>query len=161
MSLGARISEFLDGNRPDAPIWLRLLTGAAFGAVFSVFVPIIALVWLIGGAEVQTRSALIRADLLTLLYPLGAIISGALFVALVGYCRSRVAASISGIVALAPWFVAIGLCFNRGYSTWTPDHTVTTTICTLLIGGGLGWFTAESRFHRRVASISLRPNGQL
>ena len=155
MPLGNEMARFLDGERPNASLGLRLLTGATFGTVFAVFTPIIAVFWLVKGAEFQAQNGmLIRVDLLTLLYPLGAVISGALFSGLVSYRRNRVAASLSGMIALAPWFLAIVVCFDRGYLDWTRFHTAIASFCAVMMGGWLGWFAAHARLHNRSSGTS-------
>jgi hypothetical protein len=149
MNVGTEIARFLDGEHPEASLGLRFLTGALLGAVFAIFTPLLALLWFVSGPEVMTRkSILVRVDLLTALYPLGAVITGALFAALVSYARSRVTASLLGVAAFIPWCAAIGLCIDRGYADWSAKHTFLTLFCAVVFGGFAGWFTAHARLHK-------------
>jgi hypothetical protein len=139
------LARYLDGDRPDAPVRVRLATGAAVGAVFCVFVPLLLLMWALGGREVSLRHGiLLRVDLLAVLYPLGAIVSGALLFALTALTRTRLLGALLGAVAILPWVAGIVICFDRGYSTWQPLHTMTTASMALIMGGKVGWDRTRS-----------------
>ena len=134
---------------PRAPIRVRAAAGAAAGSVFAVFTPILAATWLFRGAEVTIARGLVRVDLLTLLYPLGAVIAGALLCILLPYGRGRIGGALLGAISLLPWIAAIAWCMDRGYAQWQVSHTILTFLVATLLGAPLGWhlgaFTQRAR----------------
>src|SRR5688572_6739760 len=143
-----RIARLLDGDRPDAPFASRLATGALVGAFFAVFVPVILILWAIGGRETVIKGTTVRLDLLTAIYPLGAVLSSALLYALAPLSPSRVLRALLGAIAFVPWFAGIAWCSDGGYATWRSKHTAVTIISALAIGAPLGWNTTPKRKQR-------------
>ena len=142
--LGNEIARFLDGSRPKASVRLRLLAGASVGAVFAAFTPILALIWAVKGPVFVDRNGVrLRVDVLTFAYPLGAVLSGALFSLLVSYCRSRLVGALAGAAALTPWFALVVAATDDGLAAWTRAHTVTVLVGAGVIGGWLGWFAVH------------------
>jgi len=138
--LSDEIARFLDGDRPNASAWLRFGAGALLGACFAVFTPILLGLWAFGGPEITLRGGqLLRVDLLSLLYPLGAVFSGGLFCLLTPRAPNRPARALLGALAVSPWFAAVALCIDRGYAAWQGPHTVTTLLGAISIGAPLGW----------------------
>ena len=136
------IARFLDGERPEARPALRFTAGALVGSCFALFTPILLGLWIFRGREVLLkRGGSVRVDLASLLYPLGAVISGALFVLLVSRARSRIVAALLGSLALLPWLVSIVVCINQGYAHWQMAHTVTTLLGAIGLGAPLGWLS--------------------
>jgi hypothetical protein len=137
--LTEEIARFLDGAPPDAPLRVRLAAGAGLGACFGVFVPLIAGLWWLRGAEFVTRRGLrVRADLLTVTYALGALVSGALLFALAPRASRPAIAGLAGAVAMLPWLAGIALCMDRGYANWTVQHTILTLGSATVLGIPLG-----------------------
>jgi len=119
----------------------RMIRGAIQALrYFGIFCLLILALWLFGGAEQESRGMTIRADLLTLLYPAGVIIAGAVFGLLEPVAdRSRGAAMAVGVIALLPWVLGISLTMDRGYADWTIGHTITSLITTVLLGSAAGY----------------------
>lgn len=146
------IARFLDGERPNASPRLRFGAGALLGGCLALFTPILLGLWAIEGAEITVPPGRpVRVDLLSLVYPLGAIVSGGLFCLLTSYASTRLARAVLGAVAVLPWFAAIALCLDRGYAAWQSAHTVTTLLGALSLGAPLGWIS-----HSRAARLTDR-----
>ena len=110
------------------------------GASFAIFTPLLLIAWAVGGREITGRGGvLVRVDLLVALYPLGAIVSGALLFGLTALARGRLLRALLGAVAFLPWVAGIALCIDGGYSVWRPLHTVTTVFMALALGAPIGW----------------------
>jgi hypothetical protein len=137
MALSAEVSRFFD-TPWDKPLLVRVVAGGVAGALFTIFVPAFLLMWALDGPEVVYRRQLLRVDLAALLYPIGAVLSGSLFAALVVQARSKIAAMAAAFAAFLPWMAAMALCTNRGYEAWAMGHTVTTIFGALLLGFPLG-----------------------
>ena len=111
----------------------------AVGTVFVPFTVLIFAMWIFGGPEQRVRGALVRVDLLLLLYPLGAILTGAILGVLEPFVgRSRWRAALTGAVAVLPWFAGIALTTDHGYRDWNGAHTFTIVIMTLVFGPVVG-----------------------
>ena len=147
-----RLAYFLDADRPDAPLSARFLDGALFGLVFfAVFTPLILLSWALEGREATIRGVETRLDLLSLLYPLGAIVSNSLLFGLTSFVRSRLARALLGIGAFLPWFAAMALCIERGHTDWRVLHTWTTVLSAVVIGAPIGWGMTQPKIRRRTS----------
>ena len=111
----------------------------AVGTVFVPFTILIFAMWIFGGPEQRVRGALVRVDLLLLLYPLGAIVTGAILGVLEPFVgRSRWRAALTGAVAVLPWLAGIALTTDHGYRDWNGAHTFTIVIMTLVFGPVVG-----------------------
>jgi hypothetical protein len=135
-----KLARYLDGDRPDAPLRDRFATGALVGALFASFTPLLLLLWAIGGREITSRGGqVVRVDLLAAIYPLGAVVTGALLFGLTALVRARVLRALLGAVAFLPWVAGIALCMNAGHVVWRPMHTVATILMALAFGVPIGW----------------------
>ena len=151
-----KLAYFLDADRADAPLSARFIEGALFGLVFfGVFTPLLLVGWVFGGREATIRGIETRLDLLTLLYPLGAIVSCSLLYGLTSLVRSRPARALLGTVAFLPWFAALALCMDGGHTHWRILHTLTTVVGAVAFGAPFGWDMTQPRIRRR-ASRSRR-----
>src|SRR3982750_2555475 len=150
---------------PEEPLARRAAAGALiFGGIFGVFTLLLLLLLLLNGPEYESRHhVLMRLDLLAVLYPLGAATAGAIMGALLPLTRTRPGAIAAGILALAPWSAAIGLCMDRGYSHWTTGHTVVSACLAVGLGAGLGFGIAgyarqrRPRWVQRPQRVTSRP----
>ena len=134
------VHHLFTGDRPDAPVGARFVTGAMLGAMFTVFTPLLLFLWAVGGRETTTRhGTLIRVDLLAALYPIGAIVTAALMFGLASFVRVRSLRALVGVVAFLPWAAAIIVCFDSGHVQWRALHTVTTLLMALAFGAPIGW----------------------
>ena len=116
----------------------------AVGTIFVPFTILIFAMWIFGGSAQRVRGTLVRVDLLLLLYPLGAIVTGALlglFETFIG--RSRWRAALAGAIAVLPWFAGIALTTDHGYRDWNDAHTFATVIMTLIFGPLVGQWVRE------------------
>ncbi len=113
---------------------------------FGIFTVLILAMWLIGGPNPTSRGVPIRGDLLTLIYPGGAAVTGALFALFEPVAdRSMVLAMAAGIIAIAPWVAGIALTFDRGYASWNVGHTIVTAITSLTLGCAMGYGYSRHR----------------
>ncbi len=134
-----------DRSVHEQSVWERTKsTALGFLFVFGIFTPLLLLVLLFGGREVETDSDVsVRVDLLLLLYPLGATIAGALLGALAPYARGRISAALIGMVAMAPWMTGINLALEHGHRDWSGVHTITTLLMIVIFGAGMGQVARE------------------
>jgi hypothetical protein len=124
----------------ESPIQRMRRGAGVFLRSFGIFTILILAMWLVGGPEPASRGVPIRVDLLTLIYPGGAAITGALFALFEPAAdRSRVLAMAVGIIAIAPWVAGITLTFDRGYASWNVGHTIVTAITSLTLGCAMGY----------------------
>ncbi len=130
----------------ESPIQ-RMVRGARlFLRSFGIFTVLILAMWLIGGPNPTSRGVPIRGDLLTLIYPGGAAVTGALFALFEPVAdRSMVLAMAAGIIAIAPWVAGIALTFDRGYASWNVGHTIVTAITSLTLGCAMGYGYSRHR----------------
>ena len=144
------LTSFLDGEAPHAPARTRIGAGAALGSVFLVFMPVLLLLWWSAGPEYVSKDGLrLRVDLLSLLYPIGAVVTGALFFLLAGLVRTRFGKALMGAVSFLPWIIGIALCINGGYNHWTSLHSALTLIGSVTFGATLGWHASQFTTRRR------------
>ena len=120
---------------------LERAKAGAFGAglIFAPFALPIPIGLILGGPEHVSRGSVIRVDLLLLVYPLGAILAGAvlgLFGPFVG--RSRWRSALAGVVAVPPWFAGIASTLDHGYTAWNTGHTFVTIMMTGIFGPLVG-----------------------
>ena len=145
-----KLASFLDADRPDATLSARFIDGALFGLVFAVlFTPLLLFTWAMGGREATIRGVETRLDLLSMLYPLGAIVSNSLLFGLTSLVRSRVGRALLGAVAFIPWFAAMALSMEGGHAHWRILHTAVSLGCALLLGGPIGWDMTQPKIRRR------------
>jgi hypothetical protein len=104
-----KIARWLDG-RPDSSLSSVFVSGALVGAFFSIFTTLLLLLWAFGGREATIRDIETRLDLLTVVYPLGALVSDSLLYGLTALVRTRPARAFLGVVAFIPWFAGMALC---------------------------------------------------
>jgi hypothetical protein len=143
-----RIARWLD-DRLDASLGSRFLTGALVGAFFSIFTPLLLLLWALGGRMASIRGIDTRLDLLSALYPIGAVVSSSFLYGLTALVRTRPARALFGAVAFVPWVAAIALCMEGGHTQWRFMHTAVTALGALALGAPLGWGMTAPRWQRR------------
>ena len=143
--LSSEIARFLEGGRPAASPGVRAAAGASVGAVFWVFVPVLGAIWLFSGPELVARGTVVRVDWLTLLYPLGAVCTGALFGLFNIPSRGQVARSLLGVLAFVPWSAAIAVCFDDGIAQWSLRHSLLTGLMATFLGGPLAWVAGSEQ----------------
>ena len=143
---------------PEEPLARRAAAGALlFGGAFGIFTAVLLLMLLVGGPEYTTRRGVVmRLDLLTVLYPLGAAVAGGVVGALLPLTRTRSGAAAAGVAALLPWTAAISLCVDRGYAHWTTMHTVVSAGTALVLGLALGAGLAGGGRARRPRWVQRR-----
>jgi hypothetical protein len=138
--LSARIGKFLDGDAPHASATTRVAAGAMGGAVFAAFALVSAAAWLVVGPVSTTRGGVrVRWDLLTVGYPLGAVLGGALLGFARPCVRPRPLAALFGLLALLPLSVLLTASLDGAHRAWSLRHTVLALVTAAVLGGGLGW----------------------
>jgi hypothetical protein len=143
-----RLARWLD-DRPDAPLSSRFVSGALVGAFFCIFTPLLLALWVFGGREAMIRGINTRLDLLTIAYPLGALVSHSLLYGLTALVRTKPARAFLGVVAFIPWFAGMALCMDGGHADWRLKHTALTALGALSFGLPLGWGMREPQWRRR------------
>src|SRR5690606_5409521 len=102
--------------------------------------------------EFETRGHLLHAGVLAVTYPLGAIVTGAVFMALHPYLTNAILLYGWGVISMLPWSIGIAVGMERGYADWTALHTFLAVAGSLLgvgIAAGIGPPTSTARSHQR------------
>ena len=146
-TLPARFRLFR-GISVEGSVGQRAWAGARlWGGVFAPYALILALMLVVVGPEYQSSrraATMVRLDLLLVLYPLGAVIAGAVIGTLAPLTGHRAGAIFTGMLALAPWSVGLALCMNRGYVNWTAGHTIIVSVMAIALGSGVGFALADA-----------------
>jgi len=134
--------------------WERAWRGARLGLVFpGVFTILILVIYLFGGRHQLSRG--IEADFLVLsiAYPLGAAIMGAVLALGAPFMRGYVRSALVGMAALAPFLIGIGLSMDDGLTHWSSSQTEITFALTIVYGGMIGYVVGR-RQGRSAASVT-------
>jgi hypothetical protein len=108
--------------------------------VFGLFTPLLLVMWLLEGPVVASRGSVIRVDLLTITYPVGAALCGALFGLLEPIAeRGRIAAMLCGVLAIFPWVGGLSVAIVPGGQFSLKIALITTAITSTLLGSALGY----------------------
>jgi hypothetical protein len=105
-----------------------------------VFALVAAVAWLVVGPESTLQSGVrVRWDMLTVGYPLGAVLGGALLGLGRPCVRRRPVAVLVGVVALLPLSIVVSASLDGAHLAWGPRATVLAMLTAATLGGGLGW----------------------
>lgn len=150
-----QLTQRKGGTLATPSAWRRVRNAALLCLVFpGVFSVLIWAVYLLGG-RIQRDNSGVTTDLLVLsiAYPVGSLLMGAVLGLGLPLMRNFVSSSIVGILAVAPLMVGIGLSMDNALTQWTLGDTVLTGSLTIVFGMTLGY--GATMVTRRRAALRM------
>lgn len=155
-STGERGGDSNGGTVPKVGTWQRVRNGASFGAICpGLFSVLIWLIYLFGGRFQQDNGVTTDFLVLSIAYPLGSLLMGAILGLGLPMMRNFASSSMVGMIAIAPLSIGIGLSMDNALTHRTSGTTVVVAVVTVFLGMAIG-YGATNVTRQRVAVETTR-----
>jgi hypothetical protein len=124
--------------------WNRARRGASLGLAFpGIFTILILVIYAFGGRHQLSKGTEIDFLVLSIAYPLGSAIMGAVLALGAPFMRGYVRSALVGMAAFAPFVIGIGLATDNGLTRWDSSQTGVSVALTIFYGGVVGYVVGK------------------